>query len=215
MVDNYFKQTTWIKNFQKYSQNTFKKIQHQNSQRANSIFTKEVFKIIYSYLSIPEKPESQGTSPVQTSKHTTVGHEITIFSEYSNTISENLTGNDVSQNDKDYLQKISALFIMDYLTYNLDLISQARKTFRPQNSTEDTALAEDSDYVWDSEWSHPLLIIIPTDISSQAISTITIHKDYIKIYPLTTDDTPLKYNSFLPDRTRNNTLSSIVKQQEK
>ena len=76
---------------------------------------------------------------------------------------------------------------MDYLTHNLDLISQARKTFRPQNSTDDTALAEDLDYVWDSEWSHLLFIIIPTDISSQAISTITIHKDYIKIYPLTRD----------------------------
>ena len=44
---------------------------------------------------------------------------------------------------------------------------------------------------------------IPTD--GQAKSTITIHKDYIKIYPLTTDATPLNYNSFLPDRTRNNT----------
>ena len=39
--------------------------QHQNLQRANSIFTNEVFRIIYSYLSILEKPESQGTSPVQ------------------------------------------------------------------------------------------------------------------------------------------------------
>ena len=32
----------------------------------------EAFRIIYSYLSILEKSESQGTSPVQTSKHTTV-----------------------------------------------------------------------------------------------------------------------------------------------
>ena len=41
-----------------------------------------------------------------------------------------------------------------------------------------------------------------------------MHKDYIKIYPLTTDATPLNYNLFLPDRTRNNTLNSTVIQQE-
>ena len=77
------------------------------------------------------------------------------------------------------------------------------------------ALAEDSDYDWDSEWSHTLFINIPTDNSSQAISTISIHKDYIQVYPLTTDATPfLNYNSFLPDRTGNNTLNSTVIQQE-
>ena len=43
---------------------------------------------------------------------------------------------------------------MDYFTHNLDFISQARKNFRPQNLTDDTVLAEQSDYVWDSEWSH-------------------------------------------------------------
>ena len=47
-----------------------KNVQHQNSQRANSIFTDEVFRINYNFLSILEKPESQGISPVQTSKHT-------------------------------------------------------------------------------------------------------------------------------------------------
>ena len=67
-----------------------KNIQHQNSQRALSIFTNEVFQTIYSNLSILEKPESQGTSPVQTSKHTTVRHEIALFSEYLNTIRESL-----------------------------------------------------------------------------------------------------------------------------
>ena len=68
-----------------------KNIQHQSSQRANSIFTNELFQIIYSYLFILEKTESQGTSPVETSKHTTVKHEIAIFSEYLNTIREKLT----------------------------------------------------------------------------------------------------------------------------
>ena len=48
----------------------------------------------------------------------------------------------------------------------------------------------------------------------QAISAITNHKDYTKIYPLTTDATPLNYISFLPDRTQNNTLNSTVIQQE-
>ena len=80
--------------------------------------------------------------------------------------------------------------------------------------TDVTALAEDSDYVWDSEWSHTLFINIPTDISSQAIGTTSIHKDYIKVYPLTTDATPLNYNLFPPDRTGNSTLSSTVIQQE-
>ena len=40
------------------------------------MFTNDVFSIICSYLSILEKTESQGTSPVQTSRHTTVRNEI-------------------------------------------------------------------------------------------------------------------------------------------
>ena len=183
-----------------------KNIQHQSSQRANSIFTNEIFRINYSFLSILAKPVSQGTSPVQTSKHTIVRIEIGIFSEYLNTIRENLTGNDVSQNVKHDLQKILAWFSF---TDNLDLISQARKNFRLQNSTGDTVLAEESDYVWDSEWSHPLLINIPTDNSSQAIGTISTNKDYVKIYTLTTDATPLNYNSILPDRTGNFFLTQL------
>ena len=45
-------------------------------------------------------------------------------------------------------------------------------------------------------------------MSSQAISTISIHKDYVKVYPLTIDATPFKYNSFFPDRAGNNSLNS-------
>ena len=56
-----------------------KSIQYQNSQRANSIFTNEVFAIIYSYISILEKTEVQSTSPTQTSQHTKVRTEITLF----------------------------------------------------------------------------------------------------------------------------------------
>ena len=42
-----------------------KSIQHQNSQRANSIFTNDVFSLIYSYLSVLELNEPQGDSPNQ------------------------------------------------------------------------------------------------------------------------------------------------------
>ena len=102
-----------------------------------------------------------------------------------------------------------AWFIKDYFTHNLDLISQARKNFRPQNPNDDTAITVQSDYVWDLEWSHPTFINIPQSISSQAISTISYHRHYVKVVPLTIDATPLNYNTFLPD-TRNNSLNSIV-----
>ena len=107
------------------------------------------------------------------------------------------------------MQKILAWFIIDYFTHNLDLISQARKNFRPQNTNDDTVIAEQSDYVWDPEWSHPAFINFPQDISSQAISTISFHRDYVKVIPLTIDATLLNYNTFLPD-TRNNSLNSTV-----
>ena len=66
----------------------------------------------------------------------------------------------------------------------------------------------------DPEWSHPLFLNIPIDISSQAISTISIHKDYVKVFPPTTDATRLNYNSFLPDRRQNKSLKSTLVQQE-
>ena len=53
----------------------------------------------------------------------------------------------------------------------------------------------------------------PADISSQAIYTISFHKDYVKVIPLTIDATPLNYNTFLPD-TQNNSLKSTVIHQE-
>ena len=56
--------------------------------------------------------------------------------------------------------------IIDLFTHNLDLISQARKNFRPQSTNDNTVVAEQSDYVWDPEWSHPAFINIPKDISS-------------------------------------------------
>ena len=65
--------------FSKVFTEYIKSMQYQNSQRANSIFTNEVFAIIYSYISILEKTEAQSTSPVQTSKHTKVRNEIVAF----------------------------------------------------------------------------------------------------------------------------------------
>ena len=107
------------------------------------------------------------------------------------------------------MQKILAWFIIDYFTHNLDLISQARKNFRPQKTNDDTVIAEQSDYVWDPEWSHPAFINFPQDISSQQISTISFHRDYVKVMPLTIDATPLNYNTLSPD-TRINSLNSTV-----
>ena len=75
------------------------------------------------------------------------------------------------------IYKILAWFIIDYFTHNIDLIAQARKNFRPQTTNDDTVIAELSDYIWDPDWSHPLFLNIPIDISSLAISRVSIHKD--------------------------------------
>ena len=48
---------------------------------------------------------------------------------------------------------------------------------------EETVLAEQSDYVWDPEWTLESFINIPTDISSQVISTISSNKDYVRVHP--------------------------------
>ena len=104
-----------------------KSIQYHNSQRANSIFTNEVFAIIYTYISILEKTEFQSISSTETSRHTKVRNEIALFSTFLHIIKEKFTKDDVSQHTKHDLQKILAWFIIDYFTHNLDLISQARK----------------------------------------------------------------------------------------
>ena len=78
----------------------------------------------------------------------------------------------------------------------LILIAQTRENFGPQSTNDDTVIAEQSHYVWDPEWSHPAFINIPADISSQAISTTSFHRDYVKVIPLTIDATPLNYNTF-------------------
>ena len=196
--------------FSKVFAEYFKNIQHQNSQRANSIFTNNVVAKIYNYLSILEKTETESMSPVQTSIHTNVRNEIAAFSAFLHAIHEKISKNEISQNVKQDLQKILTWFIIDYFMHNIDLIAQARKNFRPQSTNDDTVIAEQSDYIWDPDWSHPLFLNIPIDILSQAVSTIAIHKDYVKVIPLTTDATPLNYNSFLPDRRQNISLNSTL-----
>ena len=97
------------------------------------------------------------------------------------------------------LQKILAWFLIDFSVHNICLIALARKSFGPQNIDDETILAEQTDYVWDTEWSRKSIFNIPTDITSQETFTISIHKDYVEIYPLPIDATPLNYNSFLKE----------------
>ena len=86
--------------FSKVLLESIKSIQYHNSQRANSIFTNEIFAIIYTYISILEKTEFQRISPTETSKHTKVRNEIALFSFFLHIIKENLTTDDVSQHTK-------------------------------------------------------------------------------------------------------------------
>ena len=60
--------------------------------------------------------------------------------------------------------------------YNIDLIAQSGKS-----SDDETVLADETDYVWNPVWSHPSFIDITTDISSTAITTISVDKDCAKI----------------------------------
>ena len=93
----------------------------------------------------------------------------------------------------DPLKKL-AWFIIDYFVHHLDLISLARKNFQPRNSDDETELADETYYVWDLEWSHSSFIKKPTDISSQAITRISIHKDYVDLTLLTIDASPIQYS---------------------
>ena len=124
--------------------------------------------------------------------------EICVFSKFSNTIRENLTSNEISQKGK---HDLHAWFIIGYFVHNIDLIALSRKSFRPQNSDDETKLADETDYFWDSDAYHPLFIKIPTDISSQAITIISIKEDYDRINPPVNDATPLKYIALFTDRT--------------
>ena len=170
--------------------------------------------IIYSHSSLAiyspilELNEPQGDSPTQTSRHTIVRQEIHIFSKSLNAIREDLSIIEITQYVKHDLQKILPWFITNYFCHNIDLIEQARKNFRLENTDDETVLAELSDYFWDPDWSHDYFINVPTDISNQATSKISIHKDYSRVYLLTVDATPLDFNSIFPERTGNKSLNS-------
>ena len=149
--------------------------------------------------------EPQSDSTTQTFGHTTVRQEIHIFSKILNAICEDLTSKDITQHVKHELQKILACFIINYVGHNIG---------HNIDTDDKTILAEQTDYVWDPEWSHKSFINIPTDISSQAVSSISIHKDYVRVNPLTIDATSLNYNSFFPERAGNNSLNSIFINQD-
>ena len=70
------------------------------------------------------------------------------------------TSNDIIQLVKEDLEKILAWFIIDYFVHNIGLITLARKSFRPQNTDDEIILAEQTDNVWDPEWSQDLIINI-------------------------------------------------------
>ena len=69
-------------------------------------------------------------------------------------------------------------------------------------------MADETDYVWGPEWSHPIFIYIPTDISSQTITTISINRNYVRTTPLTIDATTLNYKALFTDSTGNIILIS-------
>ena len=113
--NNYVIQTDDVDiEFSKVFAEYIENLKHQNSQRANSIFTNDVFSLICSYISILEKTGTESTSPVQTSRRTNVRNEIAAFSAFLNTIRENFSSKEISQNAKHDLQKILAWFINDF-----------------------------------------------------------------------------------------------------
>ena len=132
---------------------------------------KQCFSIIFNYLFILEMKETENGN--QTSRHSSVIEEVCIFSNFLKTIRENLISHEISQNVKHDLQKIISWFIIYYLVHNIDLIALSRKSFRPQNSDDETVLADETDYVWDPDWSYPLFINLPTDKLCQAFTTIS------------------------------------------
>ena len=95
--------------------------------------------------------EPQSDSLTQTSGHTTIRQEIHIFSKILIAICEDLTSKDITQHVKHELQKILACFIINSVGQNIDLVPQARKKFRPQNTDDKTILAEQTNYFWDPE----------------------------------------------------------------
>ena len=96
------------------------------------------FSILHSFISILESNEMLNVSPPQTSLYAIVKQEINLYSQFLDSFCETLTDSELSQKVKFDLQRILAWFIMDHFVLNLDLISTARKSFRPQTSDDGT-----------------------------------------------------------------------------
>ena len=158
-----------------------------------------------------ELKETSNESPRQTSRHSTVRQEIHLFSKFLGTIRENLTSHETSQNDMTYDKSYVLVY---YSVQNLDFISITRKNFRPQILDNETVIADQTDYVSDLEWSHPIFINTTTDILSAAIIFVSVHKDHVRVTPLTIDATPLKYNSMFNKRTGNSFNSTFINTEE-
>ena len=88
----------------------------------------------------------------------------------------------------------------------------SQKNFRPKTSDDETIIA---DKTWDPKWDLKLIFSIPNDISSTAIATISVQKDYLRVTLFTTDTTILNYTTVFKDRTSNSCLkSTFIKTQE-
>ena len=142
------------------------------------------------------------------SRHSTVRQEIYIFSKSLDTIIGNLTSAEFSQNLKHDLHRILAWFIIDHFVHNIDFIALSTKSFRSQHPDNETIISDETDYVWDSDRSHPSFINIPTDISSAAITIFSVQRDHIRINSLSFDATLLNYKAMLNDETGNIRLNS-------
>ena len=62
------------------------------------------------------------------------------FSKFLNAIRENLTSDEKFQSVNHDLQKLLPWFMIDNFVHNIDLIALSRKSFRPQNSDDETVL---------------------------------------------------------------------------
>ena len=90
----------------------------------------------------------------------------------------------------------------------------SKKTFRTQTNDQ-SILADKTNNVWQPQWCHLLFFSKLNDISSEAIATISVHRDYLGVNVLLSLTDTLKYNTIVNDRTSNNSLiSNFIKTQE-
>ena len=83
---------------------------------------------------------------------------------------------------------------------------KTRKNSRPRTNDE-TILADKTDWVGTPNGRTSFYFNITSDISSAAIAANSVHKDYLRVTPLTTDTTPLNYSTMFIDKTINNSLN--------